>query len=214
MTIELRVPGRVQTSQMSCWWASMAMVLEYYGRDYTYPWQFSAQFARPWDRPRDAIPDMVYGSLDAALARDPMLRDAGADTYLQPYEWYESGLPESRAGFARLRSISGFRGFDRPAFGAWTAEDVESRLRRYGPYVFFGSWNGFPHALVTVGLVVSGGETQVVTIDPIRGFPTSESLASFNRRMASNLAGYNFDSLNPMYCPQNEPVREVIQDDA
>ena len=213
MTIELRVPGRVQTSQMSCWWASMAMVLEYYGRDYTYPWYFSAEFARPLYRPDDGIPDLVYPSLDAVLARDPMLLDPGASTYLQPYEWYERGLPESRAAFARLRSISGFRGFDRPAFGAWTAEDVESRLRRYGPYVFFGSWNGFPHAIVTVGLIRRDTGAEVVTIDPIRGFATSESLASFNQRMASNLAGYNFASLNPMYLPQPDPVRDVVNHD-
>jgi hypothetical protein len=139
-----------------------------------------------------------------------MLRDPSGHTYLQPYEWYERGLPESRAAFERLRSISGFRGFDRPAFGAWTAEDVESRLRRYGPYVFFGSWNGFPHAIVTVGLIASGAGAEVVTIDPIRGFATNESLASFNQRMASNLAGYNFASLNPMYLPQPNPVRDVV----
>lgn len=213
MTIELRVPGRVQTSQMSCWWASMAMVLEYYGRHYSDPWHFSAEFARPWNRPRIGLPELVYGSLDAALARDPMLLDPGASTYMQPYEWFEHGMPESRAAFARLGSISGFRGFDRPAFGAWTAEDVESRLRRYGPYVFFGSWNGFPHAIVTVGLTTGATGTQVVTIDPIRGFATGEPLADFNRRMARNLANYNFDSLNPMYCPQADPVRDVVSHD-
>jgi len=214
MTIELRVPGRVQTSQMSCWWASMAMVLEYYGRDYTYPWHFSAEFARPWNRLDDGIPDRIYGDLDAALEHDPRLLDPEGHSDLQPYEWYEHGLPPNRAGFGHLRSISGFRGFDRPAFGAWTAEDVESRLRRYGPYVFFGSWNGFPHAIVTVGLIGRAGGAEVVTIDPIRGFATGESLGDFNRRMATNLAGFNFESLNPMYCPQGNPVRAVVNHDA
>jgi hypothetical protein len=212
MSIELRVPGRAQTSQMSCWWASMAMVLEYYGRHYTYPWHFNAAFARPWNAPNDGIPDQVYGSLDDAMARDPELHGSGADIYLQPYEWYERGLPTNRAGFDRLRAISGFRGFDRPAFGAWTADDVESRLRRYGPYVFFGSWNGFPHAIVTVGLIVVNGGPEVVTIDPIRGFASNEPLATFNQRMARNLAGFNFESLNPMYYPQPNPVRDVVSD--
>jgi hypothetical protein len=214
MTIELRVPGRQQTSQMSCWWASIAMVLEYYGRDYAYPWYFNAAFARPWTAPRDGLPDYVYGSLDAAMARDPELCDAGADTYLQPYEWYEHGLPTNRAGFARLRDISGFRGFEsRPAFGTWTAVDVESRLRAHGPYVFFGSWNGFPHAIVTVGLIERPTGAEVVTIDPIRGFATGEPLASFNSRMSVNLAGFNFEDLNPMYYPQSNPVREVVNHD-
>lgn len=211
--IELRVPGRQQTSQMSCWWASMAMVLEYYGRDYSYPWQFNGQFRRPWNRPHEGLPDMVYGNLDAELARDPGLHDAAASFYLEPYEWYERGLPQSRAAFERLRDISGFRGFDRPAFGAWTADDVESRLRAHGPYVFFGSWNGFAHAIVTVGLIQDASGPAVVTIDPIRGFASSEPLASFNRRMANNLAGWNFDSLNPMYLPQPRPVRDVVVDE-
>ena len=214
MTIELRVPGRQQTSQMSCWWASMAMVLEYYGRDYTYPWQFNAAFARPWNVPRDGLPDYVVSSLDAELERDPTLRHTDAGIYLQPYEWYEFGLPTHRAGFARLRDISGFSGFEsRPAFGTWTAADVESRLRAHGPYVFFGSWNGFPHAIVTVGLIERPGGAEVVTIDPIRGFATSEPLTAFNTRMAANLAAFNFEDLNPMYFPQPNPVREVVHHD-
>ena len=213
MTIELRVPGRVQTSQMSCWWACMAMVLEYYGRSHIYPWQFSAQFVRPWNSVHHGLPDQVYDSLDAVLARDPMLLDPGASSYLQPYEWYEHGLPTHRAAFERLREISGFRGFDsRPAFGSWTAADVETRLRQHGPYVFFGSWNGFPHAILTVGLIErgAGSEADVVTIDPIRGFAAQESLGDFNRRMASHLQSSDFASLNPMYCPQREPVRGVV----
>lgn len=210
MTIELRVPGRVQTSPMSCWWAGMAMVLAYYGRNYTYPWHFNAEFARPWDRPRSPLGDLVYEDLDQALLRDPLLLDADAHAYLQPCEWYDRGLPQCRPAFDRLRSISGFRGFDRPAFGHWTADDVESRLRSRGPFVFFGSWNGFPHAIVTVGLIRRGGASEVMTIDPMRGFATSEPLESFNRRMASHLAGWNFESLNPMHLPQAEPVREVV----
>lgn len=212
MTIELSVPGRVQTSQMSCWWACMAMVLAYYGRDYTYPWHFNAQFARPWNRPRDGMPDMVYGSLDEALARDPELHGAASMHYLEPYEWYEHGLPANRAAFERLGEISGFRGFDRPAFGAWTAEDVETRLRNHGPFVFFGSWNRFPHAILTVGVIEhgAGAEAEIVTIDPIRGFATQESVGAFNRRMVQRLSGADFASLNPMHYPQREPVREVV----
>lgn len=215
MTLELRVPRRQQMSQMSCWWACMAMVLEYYGRDYTYPWQFNSQFARPWNRPHDGSPDMVYESLDAALARDTDLLRADARHYLEPYEWYEHGLPANRAAFERLGEISGFRGFDRPAFGAWTAADVESRLRRHGPFVFFGSWNGFPHAILTVGVIErgAGAEAEIVTIDPIRGFPTQEAVSSFNERMTQRLSGADFASLNPMHYPTRDPVREIVSHD-
>ena len=210
MTIELHVPGRVQTSQMSCWWACMAMILEYYGRDYTYPWHFRGQFATPWNRPDDGFPDRAFDSLDTEMARDPTLASSRASSYLEPYEWYERGLPAHRGAFERLREISGFRGFDRPAFGHWTAADVESRLRSHGPYVFFGSWNGFPHAILTVGLIAHAAGAEVVTIDPIRGFATPEPLAEFNHRMVNRMSSANFDSLNPMHLPMSEPVRAVI----
>jgi len=216
MTIELRVHGRRQLSPMSCWWACMAMVLEYYGRTYAHPWQYRAEFMRPvgFNRPDD----MVYPSLDDAMRYDAELRhwerSPALTPYLQPYEWYDSGLPAARAAFDRLHAITGFRGFDvRPAFGAWTATDVESRLRAHGPFVFFGSWNGFPHAILTVGLSQGGPEgPRVVTIDPIRGFASGEDLADFNRRMVRDMSEYNFESLNPMYLPQDRPVRDVVVD--
>jgi hypothetical protein len=214
MTIELRVPGRVQTSQMSCWWACMAMILEYYGRDYTYPWHFRSQFTRPWERPPNPFGDVVRGDLDDEMRRDPTLAPARESVFLEPCEWYEHGLPANRSAFERLRDISGFRGFDRPAFGRWTAADVESRLRQHGPYVFFGSWNGFPHAILTVGLIERRSGAEVVTIDPIRGFATGEDLAEFNHRMVNRMSTANFDSLNPMHLPQAEPVRAVVHHDA
>lgn len=214
MTIELLVPGRLQTSQMSCWWACMAMILEYYGRDYTYPWHFRSQFGRPWNRPLNPFGDAAHSSLDEEMARDPTLVMAHDSIYLEPYEWYEHGLPANRRAFETLREISGFRGFDRPAFGRWTAADIETRLRRYGPFVFFGSWNGYPHAILTVGLIERSAGAEVVSIDPIRGFATGESLAEFNHRMVSRMSASNFDSLNPMHWPQSEPVRAVVDHDA
>ncbi len=214
MTIELRVPGRVQTSQMSCWWACMAMILEYYGRDYSYPWHFRSQFARPWNQPLRAFGDATHGSLDEEMLRDPSLAASHESVFLQPYEWYERGLPANRHAFEALREISGFRGFERPAFGQWTAANVESHLRRYGPYVFFGSWNGFPHAILTVGLIERSSGAEVVTIDPIRGFATGESLDEFNHRMVNRMSAANFDSLNPMHLPQAEPLRALVDHDA
>lgn len=222
MTFELRVPGRVQASQLSCWWACMAMVLEYYGRDYLYPWHFHSAFARPWNRPRGLYPDISMHDADRIFAtREPedlfapdgSVRGVYEAMYLEPWEWYELGLPPHRGAFDRLSEISGFRGFDeRPAFGRWTKEDVESRLRRHGPYVFFGSWNGFPDALVVIGLIDPGlnGEPDVIRIDPINGDPLPERLSAFNRRMVQNMAGWNFDTLNPMYLPQDDPVRGII----
>lgn len=216
MTLELRVHGRRQLSPMSCWWACMAMVLEYYGRTYSHPWQFRAEFMRPpgFHRPDD----LVYPSLDDAMRFDAELehwdRSPALTPYLQPYEWYDRGLPAMRAAFDRLHAITGFSGFPvRPAFGHWTAADVESRLRAHGPFVFFGSWNGYPHAILTVGLLDEGGpEPLVVTIDPIHGAPRNESLSDFNLRMVRDMSDYNFESLNPMYLPQDRPLRDVVVD--
>lgn len=130
---------------------------------------------------------------------------------MQPYEWYDHGLPRNRRAFDLLVDITGFRGFDRPAFGAWTADDVESRLRRYGPYAFFGFWSGFPHVILVVGIIQSGSETQVVSIDPARGFATGEPLPDFNHRMSSRMREFNFNGLNPLYFPQSEdPIREIV----
>jgi len=214
MTIELRVPGRVQATQMSCWWTSMAMVLEYYGRDYDLPWQYRSEFRRPYSlMPHGLEPERHVPSLDEALAHDGMLRHSADLMYLEPHEWYEHGLPAMRAAFDRLASITKFRGLpSRPAFGHWTAAHVEENLRSHGPYVFFGSWNGFPHAIVTVGLLDEGAGTQVVTIDPINGFATPETLASFNTRMTQRMGDFNFYDLNPMYLPQPRQVLDVVVD--
>jgi len=211
MTIELRVGGRVQATQNSCWWTCMAMVLAYYGRDYEFPWQYRSDFRRPtWLVPRGLSPDWHMPTIDEAMAPDGTLRPDDL-AYLEPHEWYERGLPASRGAFERLTSITEFRGLpSRPAFGQWTANDVEERLRRHGPYVFFGSWNGFPHAIVTVGLLRNAGGADVVTIDPIRGFAANLSLAEFNQRMTRRMAAFNFFDLNPMYLPQDEPVRGII----
>lgn len=214
MTIELRVPGRIQATQMSCWWTSMAMVLAYYGRDYDLPWQYRSEFRRPYSlMPHGLEPELHIPSLDEALALDGLLRRNAELMYPEPHEWYEHGLPAMRAAFDRLASFTEFRGLpSRPAFGQWTAAHVEENLRAHGPYVFFGSWNGFPHAIVTVGLRGEGPGAQVVTIDPINGSPQRETLESFNTRMTQRMSAFNFYDLNPMYLPQPRQVLDVVVD--
>lgn len=228
MTIELLVPPRTQRTPMSCWWACLAMILEYYGHHYGTPAEFRIQFQRPLLRPRSPYGrDLVYPSLERWAERDerlallrPDLGDRGVRNrilysdqelfFLQPYEWFSEGLPSSRPAFELLSDITGFRGFaNRPAFVHWSAGDIETRLRQHEPYAFFGDWNGFPHAIVTVGLIERGEETDVVTIDPAIGARGQESLASFNRRMG-HFRSLDFSSLNPLYLPQSNPVRETV----
>jgi hypothetical protein len=130
--------------------------------------------------------------------------------FSQPYEWYDRGLPNNREAFRLLADITGFRGFDRPAFGRWTATDFESRLRQYGPYAFFGFWNGYPHVIVVTGLIEVDGQQAVVTIDPVRGFATSQSISQFNGLMNERMQTFNFNRLNPLYLPNSQPVRDVV----
>jgi hypothetical protein len=198
----------------------MAMILEYYGQHYSFPWEYRSQFARPFNRPITGSPyaDQDFMSLDEAMRQDPALRQFNSQhrhesmSYSRPYEWYYHGIPRrSRQAFELLCEITGFQSFSRPAFGRWTADDVESRLRQYGPYAFFGFWNSFPHVILMVGIVTQGGNTNVVTIDPARGFPTSESLQQFNTRMASDeMQEFNFNGLNPLYLPQEQPIRDTV----
>ncbi len=216
MTIELRVTPRIQTSPMSCWWACMAMTLEYYGQNYLYPWHFKAEFERPWNQPM--LPwrrDFHYPSINDAIQHDSSLQRTQELAFMEPYEWYEHGLPRNRRAFEALAAITGFRGFDRPSFGSWTRDDVESRLREYGPYMFLGFWSGVPHAILVVGLVENEAGIQVVSIDPVRGFATGESLERFNHRMGSpEMREFTFNRLNPLYKPQStsegSPIRGVV----
>ena len=187
MSLHLRVIPRQQRTTMSCWWASMAMILEYYGERYASPWTFRAEFARPWNLPPSPVPRLHYPSIDRALDADRSLSSrASSLMYSEPYEWYYHGLPKNRNAFERLSRITGFRGFDnRPAWGSWTAHHIETFLRRYGPYMFFGQWNLLPHTIVVIGVIDEDSSVQVITIDPAYGNFNSETLTSFNRRMNS-----------------------------
>lgn len=214
MSIELAVTPIRQTTPMSCWWVCMSMVLGYYGQQYRYPWDFRPEFRRPFARVASPVmPDLLYPDIDTAMEYDASLHHSSELTFLQPYEWYDHGLPRSARAFEALSSITGFRGFDRPAFGRWTANDVETRLRRFGPYIFCGFWNGFPHAILVTGLLRNEGDISVVTIDPNNGFAFSDSLEGFNSKMDERMREFNFNSFNPLYLPQVQAVRAVVVDE-
>lgn len=215
MTIELRVKARTQTSPMSCWWACMAMVLEYYGHNYILPSQYRESFRRPFFRPLS--PSLYTADRHYATGnqlQNMPLEQAEGHTYLEPYEWYDHGLPGNRHAFSLLSRITGFQGFSRPAFGRWTADDFKERLENFGPYVFMGFWNGFPHAILVIGVVQNASSTNIISIDPARGFAASESLSAFNARMRSqSMIEYTFNNLNPLYLPQTNPIRGTINHD-
>ena len=210
MSIELRVRPRKQVTPMSCWWACTATVLDYYDRHYSFPWEFRGEFRPLMGRYHDpALPPPEYPSIDEAMERDPTLHHAVGPTDGAPWTWYHRGLPNTAHGLRRYSQITGFRGVpDCPGYGSWRLEDVEHILRTQGLFVFFGFWDGFPHAIVVCG--VDGADGSVAFMDPARGFVHSESLKKFNGRMQRMTIGPDAIGYNPVYYPQSLPVRETV----
>jgi len=214
MSLELQVRPRTQATPMSCWWASTATVLEYYDRYYSYPWEFRSQFRRPrWRYGSGALdhvlPPPDYPSIDEAMERDPTLHEVVDPRDIAPWMWYDLGLPNTAHGLRRYCDITGFRGVQEcPAYGAWTVDDVEHVLRTKGLFVFFGFWNGYPHAIVVCGADHGGG--MVAFMDPAQGFVHSEALATFNGRMRRMTIGPDAIGYNPVHCPTSQPVRATV----
>ena len=199
---------------MSCWWASTAVVVDYYDRYYSYPWEFRSTFQRPpshWGTEALdlALPPLDYPSIDEAMVRDPTLRHAVSTDDIAPYMWYQLGLPNTAHGLRRYCDLTGFRGVpDCPPYGSWTLADVEGILRRQGLFVFFGFWSGFPHAIVVCGADDAGGS--VAFMDPAQGFVHSEPIATFNGRMANMTIGPQAIGYNPVHYPTSRPVRATV----
>jgi len=191
MAIYLDVPIIGQLTPMSCWWACMRMILSYYGR------------------PAPLNPGSVNSQFDVGT------RSGTTDAYRSralPSYWYFQGVPPEYLGTAA--ELTGFRIGDR--VGAWTARSTEVALRRYGPMIFYGVWNGFPHAIVLKGAT----DSVILLNDPgenpeerrsAAGFSDVQSYAWLNERVSNrvvrsgNESGVTFSP--PMYLPDARPVR-------
>jgi hypothetical protein len=199
MSFVLRVVGRTQTSPMSCWWASTAMVLQYYGRNFNLPSEFKREFCRPALPLYGNIPDLVYPNIEEVSQHT--IPWAQNQLITQPYEWYQRGLPIHGRAFELFSEITGFRGINRPAFGEWTVADVERLLRDCGPLIFFGLWNSAPHSIVLTGVKESEAGDCVVIIDPNMGFAMDWPMVEFNNRMGEIMP--TLSTLNPFYYPDS-----------
>jgi hypothetical protein len=212
VSIELAIAPRLQESNMSCWWTAIAVVLEYYGRRYRYPWNFRHEFERPWNSPF-VWQSFEPPSLDEAMRADPTLRRLPTHEYgtrLSPHEWYTNGMPNSAWGMRRVCEITGFEGVrDCPAYGSWQAADYERIIRAHGPIVFHGFWNGFGHTIVVCG-IDTGAQPLVAYMDPALGFVTSQPIAAFNQRMSGMTIGMDAMGFNPIYLPQGQQVLAVV----
>ncbi|MEE8385975.1 MAG: papain-like cysteine protease family protein [Dehalococcoidia bacterium] len=201
MSLLLNVTARRQESQKSCWWACMRMVLAYFGRSQpSGPSYYRQALARPWNRPSTPFAD------------HEVLSDGTAS--MAPYEWYQHGVPMNNRALQRLCQITGFRPIQNlPAFGSWTAELVEEKLRQHGPYLFVGNWNnrGF-HAVLVVGREVTNvGPSasdvidEVMYIDPAMGQRISVNIEHLNSQMRF----VGLSASNPLYYPASQPIRET-----
>jgi hypothetical protein len=186
MSYVLDITPRQQRSQMSCWWACVSMVIEYYEhRRYLMPGAYRGIFERPWNRPMTGLGDAVF------------LED-GAHM-LAPYEWYDRGLPMTERALRRFCDITGFQPItNRPPFGQWTPDIIEAKLREFGPFLFVGNWNnqGF-HAVLFIGRETTDlGDgamiDEVVYVDPAMGMALRGNIEEINGKMSSvGLSTYN-----------------------
>jgi hypothetical protein len=194
MAINLNVPLFGQMSPMSCWWACMRMIFSYYGR------------------PAPMTPSLLNSQFGFGLqsgTTDPYRSRA------QPSQWYFQGIPPEYLGTAA--DLTGFRIGDRE--GAWNESNTEAALRRYGPMIFYGVWNGFPHAIVLKG--ASAG--MIFLNDPGEnpeergsetGFSDVQSYDWLNARVSNRVVGSGADAgvtyAPPMYLPDDRPVRATV----
>ncbi len=209
MSIELTIRPRRQSSEYSCWWFAMAMILDYYGHHYPDPMPLGPGLsgADGWLRPYGPLPGRVIPSTEEFEAWS---RGAAArPQFIDVADWFRHGIPNTPDGLRQFRDLSGFRGVpELPAFGHWTCEGIEAMLRCHGPVMSVGTWNGAPHAVVIVGAFLD--DQSISYCDPAYGEVRETPLAAFNQRMGQFLAPV--DPVNPLYYPATQPVRAFDPD--
>lgn len=212
MPIELRVEPRIQTSPYSCWWACMAMVLQYYGSYYAFPWDYRMEFANQRLTPPSYFPRQRYPNIDQYLDAPEATR--AHFIHSQPYEWFYSGVPPLSSSLSLLSDITGFRGLTvRPNFGYWTLAHVELMIRTCGPLLLFGTYaGGRRHAILIIGAIINQaiGVDQIIYIDPANGMAIHQDLAEFNEWVRTFTSEWVFSRLNPVYLPTSNPVQATI----
>ena len=201
MSIILDINPVRQNSPNSCWWACMRMVFAYCDRFYHHPRDLSPAFGS-WLDPNRPIPTLLYPPyLEGEEASDyDDLGHMRRDMILHPREWYRHGVPMTARGLRLLDQLTSFAPLpDRPGFGHWTHDQVEERLRRFGPFLFIGNWNGEGfHAVLVIGRERQDDMDEIVYIDPAMGAALNVSIAHFNRMMS----GIGIQQGNPLYLPQ------------
>ncbi|MEM9718058.1 MAG: papain-like cysteine protease family protein [Bacteroidota bacterium] len=213
MPILLNIPPIRQLSPNSCWWACMQMVLSYSGRNFASPWDLNPVFMPRYNPglPRVQSPPYLAGETIGQYAEDP--RRWERHTILHPSEWYQRGVPMTARGLRYLQQLTGFEGLpSRPAFGSWTTDLVEEKLRQHGPYIFIGNWNGQGfHAILVIGREQNQRD-EVVYIDPAMGRRMRVAIRFFNNMMSS----VGVQTGNPLIFPRasqrlrarmDEPIR-------
>lgn len=208
MSIELTVRPRLQSTQYSCWWFAMAMILDYYGHHYPDPMPLGRGLSGfdGWLRPYGPLPARVIPSLGDYEAWQ---RGAAAEPhFIDVEEWFRTGIPNTADGMRQFRDLAGFRGVPNlPAFGHWTCAGIDAMLRAHGPVMSVGHWNRYPHAIVVMG--VSDREQFVSYCDPAEGEIAGVTLAEFNSLMG-RFSSFPGDALNPLYYPSSPQVRAFV----
>lgn len=212
MSILLDVDVARQASANSCWWACLRMMIRYYGRPPVSPEMLNDRFRRPPSmRPWDPTSYQ-------AIARTP---DVDDDNLLMPYEWFDFGVPMTVGALRILCELTGLAplGDSVPRHQEWEAETFEANLRRFGPFIFIGNWNGQGfHAILVTGRireqVGQNTEDRIYYNDPAYASTQYLTVAEFKERVRNiGLAGYSVLYLARMYGAEiQQRVRGTIED--
>ena len=177
MTFCHRVSPQRQLNQMSCWRASVNMVLGYYG----IVWESQPGFGMPGDpdwRPaiirRQFNPESLYTLQTAAAGSD------GPQT---------TGLLET--DFRAMAMHYGLEKLSNDQVRAWQPRALEECLRRCGP-LWYAVQMPFKHVVVIAG--VDPRSNRIAVVDPAAGDLVIWSLDQFNGRIVDTRH-------NPLFYP-------------
>jgi hypothetical protein len=193
----LRIAYQHQTTEYSCWWASLRMLLEYHtGLLYAFPWDYHASFRPP------------PGRVGAIQYNAPPNQAALMMAEDEPWQWYYQGITPDLLNVNQLANIGGMRPMElttgRSTFGggSWLtarldAAWMEDMLRQFGPVYIIRRRGTGHHAFVISGVLQRTGGPDgrglIETQDPWPplGRSRTMTMSTLQSQLAPQLRAFN-----------------------
>lgn len=194
--LRLDVVYQQQRTEMSCWWASLAMLIHYHTDHLPlYPWEHEPRFLPPPGEMGAIHWNAVRGGA-RFLERD------------EPWQWYQRGIEPDTLHVNRLADLGRLVPLElstagRSTFGGrswWTARLdgawMEERLRSVGPIYIIRRRGAGHHAFLISGVLQRregpGGHGLVEIQDPWPGGRArTVPMTEIQSHLAPQLAAYN-----------------------